>query len=198
MSRKKPQNNNKRSNSNTVRIIGGDWRGRKLPFVDAQGLRPTPDRVRETVFNWLQGQTHGTNCLDLFAGSGVLGFEALSRGAKSVTFIEKNKLVSTTIKANISLLNAQATLIQSDALSFLSETTDSFDLIFLDPPYRQGLLEKSLNIICDSESKLLNKNALIYLEHESEEHFDWNAFGLNILKQTKAGQVQSYLMITNN
>lgn len=200
MSRKKPQRNKQ---SNTLRIIGGEWRSRKLPFVDALGLRPTPDRVRETLFNWLQGYTHGANCLDLFAGSGILGFESLSRGAKTVTFVEKNKQVSTQLENNISLLSAQATLINTNAISYLSKTQDSYDLIFLDPPYRQGLLKQSLDIICDrncdQNKTLLNKNALIYLEHESEEIFSWEEFGLTILKQTNAGQVQSYLLrLTNN
>ncbi len=191
MSRKKPQ---KSKQSNTLRIIGGEWRGRKLPFIDAQGLRPTPDRIRETLFNWLQGYTHNSGCLDLFAGSGILGFEALSRGAKNVTFIEKNKQVSAQLESNISLLSANATLINTDALNYLSSTQSSFDLIFLDPPYRQGLLEQSLKVICQHDKKLLHKHSLIYLEHESEENITWETFGLTVVKQANAGQVQSYLL----
>lgn len=191
MPRKKPQKNKQ---SNTLRIIGGKWRSRKLSFIDALGLRPTPDRVRETLFNWLQGYIHDSSCLDLFAGSGILGLEALSRGAKNVTFVEKNKQVSSQLENNITLLSANATLIHNDAMSYLSNPPHSFDLIFLDPPYRQGLLKQSLEIICQPNNNLLNKNALIYLEHESEENFSWEELGLTVLKQTNAGQVQSYLL----
>ncbi len=128
MTRKKAQTNTRNGtnirsgkNSNTLRIIGGEWRSRKLPFVDAPGLRPTPDRIRETLFNWLQGNIHGANCIDMFAGSGALGFEALSRGAKDVIFIEKNAACVTQLNANLALLNTEAKVIQSDALSFLNQ-----------------------------------------------------------------------------
>ncbi len=199
MSRRKPPKN-KNSGTNTLRIIGGEWRSRKLPFIDAQGLRPTPDRIRETLFNWLQGSIHGANCLDLFAGSGVLGLEALSRGADQVVFVEKNKAVANQLKENLALLKADAEVHQevhqTDALEYLSAPSKPllFDLIFLDPPYREGLLEKVLKIICDQEQGFVSKNTLIYLEHETEESFDWSEFGLSILKQANAGQVKSYLM----
>ena len=121
MSRRKPQKNNKRSNTNTLRIIGGEWRSRKLSFIDAEGLRPTPDRIRETLFNWLQGTIHGANCLDLFAGSGVLGLEALSRGACQVTFVEKNKAVANQLKTNLDLLKSDAEVHNQDALAYLQE-----------------------------------------------------------------------------
>ena len=181
--------------SNTLRIIGGEWRSRKLPFVDAPGLRPTPDRIRETLFNWLQGSIHGANCLDMFAGSGALGFEALSRGAKGVIFIEKNPACAAQIKDNLALLNVEAQVIQSDALSFLNlieNPNKPLDLIFLDPPYRQGLIEKSLNYL--RNENLIDKDSLIYLEHEAEESFNWDDFGLQVLKQAKAGQVHSFLL----
>jgi 16S rRNA (guanine966-N2)-methyltransferase len=192
--KKHPKTKNKGKSSNTLRIIGGQWRSRKLPFVDAQGLRPTPDRIRETLFNWLQGEVRDARCLDLFAGSGALGIEALSRGAAEVTFIETNPAVVSQLKANLTLLKSDAPVAQDDALAFLAKQANEkpFDLIFLDPPYRQGLLEKSLLLI--SEHQLLNDNGLIYLEHESEEHFDWNKYGLNILKQAKAGQVSCFLL----
>ncbi len=189
--------NNKRGakSSNTLRIIGGEWRSRKLPFVDAPGLRPTPDRIRETLFNWLQGSIHGANCLDMFAGSGALGFEALSRGAKGVIFIEKNPACAAQIKDNLALLNVEAQVIHSDALSFLNlieNPNKPFDLIFLDPPYRQGLIEKSLAYLANEN--LIDENSLIYLEHEAEESFNWDDFGLQVLKQAKAGQVHSFLL----
>lgn len=186
------QNNH---NKNTLRIIGGDWRSRKLPFIDAPGLRPTPDRIRETLFNWLQGCVHDAKCIDMFAGSGALGFEALSRGASDVIFVEKNTNCANQIKENISLLKAQAKVVKSDALSFLKlieKPIKSFDLVFLDPPYRLGLIPKSLSYL--SNENLIDKNSLIYLEHEAEESFNWGDFGLEILKETKAGQVHCFLL----
>ena len=179
MPRKKPQKKNKLAKTNTLRIIGGEWRSRKLPFIDAQGLRPTPDRIRETLFNWLQGYIHGANCLDLFAGSGVLGLEALSRGAAQVVFVEKNKAVANQLKENLTVLKADAEVRQTDALDYLNSENIMQkwggvlpNIIFLDPPYRQNLLEQSLTILCDKSKGLINKNTLIYLEHESEESFD--------------------------
>ncbi len=223
MSRKKPQKNNKRSNTNTLRIIGGEWRSRKLSFIDAEGLRPTPDRIRETLFNWLQGRIHGANCLDLFAGSGVLGLEALSRGSAQVDFVEKNKAAAKQLESNLKLLKSDAKIHQEDALEYLQEYKTSsraeqdnvgakrrlpegrdyksskkrgggYNIIFLDPTNRQNLLEKTLKIICDKENGLVNENTLIYLEHESEESFDWDEFGLRVFKQDNEGQVKCYLM----
>ena len=201
MRKKKPQ---KKNNTNVLRIIGGDWRSRKLAFIDAPGLRPTPDRIRETLFNWLQGNVHGSRCLDLFAGTGALGLEALSRGASEVVFVEKSKAVATQLKANLDILKSSATVYHSDALAFLEKSTlqtqqtqldqqtQAFDIIFLDPPYRQDLLEKTLALI--NQQKLLHPNSLIYLEHEAENSFDWEKQGFKALKQAKAGQVNSVLL----
>lgn len=188
--KKKPQR--KTNQSNILRIIGGDWRSRKLAFIDATGLRPTPDRVRETLFNWLQGKVHGSNCLDLFAGSGALGLEALSRGAQDVIFIEKNKAVATQLKANLEILKSNSHVYQEDAIAFLKKQTQAFDIIFLDPPYRQDLLDDTLQLL--NQQKLLHQNSLIYLEHESENSFDWGKYSLKTLKQAKAGQVRSVLL----
>lgn len=157
--------------NNTLRIIGGEWRSRKLPFVDAPGLRPTPDRIRETLFNWLQGSIHGAYCIDMFAGSGALGFEALSRGAEDVIFIEKNVSCANQLKENLKLLNTNALVVQSDALSFSNVTVipeKAFDIVFLDPPYRQGLIEKSLEYL--SNQNLIDDNSLIYLEQIGRAH----------------------------
>lgn len=185
--------------NNTLRIIGGEWRSRKLPFVDAPGLRPTPDRIRETLFNWLQGSIHGAYCIDMFAGSGALGFEALSRGAEDVIFIEKNVSCANQLKENLKLLNTNALVVQSDALSFSNVTVipeKAFDIVFLDPPYRQGLIEKSLEYL--SNQNLIDDNSLIYLEHESEEQFEWKYLGFEVLKEAKAGQVDSFLLQMKN
>lgn len=196
MTRKKAQT--KGRNNNTLRIIGGEWRSRKLPFVDALGLRPTPDRVRETLFNWLQGKIHGANCIDMFAGSGALGFEALSRGANDVVFIEKNASCVTQLRDNLTLLKSDANVLQSDALSFLSlmqKPEKAFDIVFLDPPYRQGLIDKSLSYL--SNENLIDNNTLLYLEHEAEEAFNWDNYGLQVLRKTNAGQVHSSLLTKN-
>jgi len=190
--KRKPQRKN--NVSNTLRIIGGDWRSRKLTFVDAVGLRPTPDRIRETLFNWLQGKVHGSRCLDLFAGSGALGLEALSRGASEVVFVEKNKNVATQLKHNLEILSANADVHQCDALLYLNQPTQAFDIIFLDPPYRQELLQKALEQI--NQQKLLHKHSLIYLEHEAESHLDWQTFGFQVIKQSQAGQVNCFLLET--
>lgn len=198
ISRSKGNNTRGAKNKNTLRIIGGEWRSRKLPFIDAPGLRPTPDRIRETLFNWLQGNIHSANCIDMFAGSGALGFEALSRGAKDVIFIEKNPACVAQLKDNLILLNIEATVLQTDALDFLNQLEKpdtAFDIVFLDPPYREGLIEKSLLYL--TTENLIDNNSLVYLEHEAEENFDWNDFGLQILKQAKAGQVHSFLLKKN-
>jgi len=182
-------------NSNTLRIIGGDWRSRKLAFIDAPGLRPTPDRIRETLFNWLQGDIHGSYCLDMYSGSGALGFEALSRGASDVIFVEKNTACAKQLKENLTLLNSKADVINADALNFLDQTPkpkQAFDLVFLDPPFRLGLIEKSLEYL--RSENLIDEHTLVYLEHESEESFDWTRLQLHILKEAKAGQVHSFLL----
>ena len=208
--KKNPQKNNKRSNTNTLRIIGGDWRSRKLSFVDAEGLRPTPDRIRETLFNWLQGYIHGANCLDLFAGSGILGLEALSRGAVQVDFVEMNKAAAKQLESNLDLLKSNSKVHHQDALDYLQGHLQNYllnyksakkvgggknySIIFLDPPYRKNLLEKALKILCDKKNGLANENTLFYIEHESEEIFDWDEYGLKVLKEASAGQVKSFLM----
>jgi len=190
---RKKKHTKKSNHSNVLRIIGGDWRSRKLTFIDAPGLRPTPDRIRETLFNWLQGKVYGSRCLDLYAGSGALGLEALSRGANKVVFIEKSKAVATQLETNLAILKAKnARVYQDDALSFLNKQTSQFDIIFLDPPYRQGLLEKTLKII--KQQNLLHQHSLIYLEHEAEHTIDWESFELETLKQSKAGQVNCFLL----
>jgi len=188
--KQRPQKNKQ---SNTLRIIAGQWRSRKLQIIDAQGMRPTPDRVRETLFNWLQNDIHGARCLDLFAGSGALGLEALSRGAKEVVFVEKNKAVANQLTQNLEVLKSDVGVIQTDALDYLTAQAEPvFDIIFLDPPYRTNLLQASFDKII--ERKLITSNTLIYIEHESEESFNWNDQQMTVLKETRAGQVKSLLL----
>ncbi|MFT7109506.1 MAG: 16S rRNA (guanine966-N2)-methyltransferase [Psychrobacter glaciei] len=148
-----------------LRIIGGKWRSRMLPIADVEGLRPTTDRVRETVFNWLQPYLYGANVLDVFAGSGVLGFEALSREAASATLIEKNKLAIKNLNENAKTLGAQnISIIQTDALIWLTSCTEQFDVIFLDPPFNKGLLPDCINLINDNN--LVKTNSWVYIESE--------------------------------
>ncbi len=191
MARKKPQPKSKQSN--TLRIIGGQWRSRKLQIIDAEGMRPTPDRVRETLFNWLQNDIHGARCLDLFAGSGALGLEALSRGANEVVFVEKNKAVAHQLIQNLAVLKSETDVIHNNALDYLSSQSGTpFDIIFLDPPYRKDLLASSLELLI--EKKIIHTGTLFYLEHESEESYDWKSWGLATLKEVSAGQVKSFLL----
>ena len=153
--------------SNTLRIIGGSHRGRKLKFADVPGLRPTPDRVRETLFNWLAPLIPGARCLDLFAGSGALGFEAMSRGAREVVFVDSHSLAVKALRENIALLgDGSAEVIQSGALEWLSrQPAEPFDVVFLDPPFRQDLLEPCCQRL--DEAGWLASPAAIYLERES-------------------------------
>ena len=145
-----------------LRIIGGQWRSRRLRFPAVEGLRPTLDRVRETVFNWLQFDVAGARVLDAFAGSGALGFEALSREAKEVIFLEKNPAAAIQLKDNLKQLGAaNAQVWAGDALVWMEQNPAPFDLVFLDPPFNQGLLQPAL------ERLQLLSGALIYIEHEA-------------------------------
>lgn len=188
------RNNNDKTKaaSNTLRIIGGSWRSRKLNFISAPNLRPTPDRVRETLFNWLQSYIGNAKCLDLFAGSGALGLEALSRGASSVVFVEKHRAAAKQLEQNLALLKSENSVENTDAESYLLTADKPFDIIFLDPPFRKDFLPKILDSI--TEQQLLNTNGLVYLEHEKEQSYDWEIWGLSVLKETQAGQVKSYLL----
>ncbi len=126
--------------ANRVRIIGGQYRRRLLDFHDSTGLRPTPDRVRETLFNWLGQDLPGWTCLDLFAGSGALGFEAASRGARRVVMIERDAKAVSALEKNRALLDASAVdILRADALAWLASNREAFDLVFIDPPFDSGL-----------------------------------------------------------
>lgn len=175
------------------RVIAGKWRGRIIRFEDAEGLRPTTDRIRETVFNWLQPYLSNSVCLDCFAGSGILGFEAISRGAADVIFVEKNSETAKNLKDTVNLLKAgDATVVQADVISWLqsSKTTTSlnrgFDLVFLDPPFHSDLLAKSSALLVSNG--FLAEDAIIYVEHAVDEAVvlpdNWTC-----LKEKKSGQV---------
>ena len=165
--RKKTITNSRSSAQGQVRIIGGDWRGRKLPVLNGEGLRPTSDRVRETLFNWLQFEVPGANCLDVFAGSGALGLEALSRGAEKVTFIELSSPVAAQLKQNLSTLKAsQGEVVARDSVNYLAKTADqAYDIVFVDPPFHQGLMQQTVDALLQN-GWLKNSRAWLYLEQE--------------------------------
>lgn len=182
---------------NTLRIIGGSWRGRKLNFPDVDGLRPTPDRVRETLFNWLQPVIAGAHCLDLFAGSGALGFEALSRGAASVVMVERDGHAVQQLHENITLLKTSAAqVIQRDALDYLNAGRGDaapFDIVFLDPPYRQSLIDPCC--IALERGGWLKENSALFVEAERAlQTFAWPS-DFEHIRNKHAGQVGYHLAV---
>lgn len=155
---------------NEVRIIGGKWRGRKLRFPAVPGLRPTLGRARETLFNWLAPELPDARCLDLFAGSGALGFEALSRGAGAVTFVESDRKVAQALKDNAELLDASsAQLFTVDAKRFLTRAQPGWHIIFLDPPFASDAFGYALELI--AEHNLLHPDGLVYFERPRRQAF---------------------------
>jgi len=146
-----------------IKIIGGKFKGRKLKVVDMPDLRPTPNRLRETLFNIIQYDLKQANCLDAFAGTGALGLEAYSRGAKSVVFLETNIKIYQQLKKNLALFESNdLEVFPNNCLEYLSKTNKTFDIIFLDPPFKQNLWEQCCQLV--SERKLLEPGGLIYLE----------------------------------
>ncbi len=186
--RKKP------SGASRLRIIGGRWRGRLVEFDDVPGLRPTPDRVRETLFNWLTPHLPGARCLDLFAGSGALGLEALSRGAGEVVLVDANRRVVDTLKEQARRLGAeQARLVHADVLAYLDGPARPFDIVFLDPPYGQGLL-----IPCCERLEArgwLAPEARIYLEAERALGVPEVPANWEVIRSKHAGQVGYHLAV---
>lgn len=171
--KKKPQRNsssrasarNSGASSGVIRIIGGEYRSRKLPVLDAPGLRPTSDRVRETLFNWLQFDVAGARCLDCFAGSGALGFEALSRGAQAVTFLELSAANAAQLTRNLTTLGTTAEVVQTDALAWLTQPADQpYDVVFIDPPFHQALVEPTLQRLF--QHGYVGQHTRLYLEQE--------------------------------
>lgn len=158
--------------------------------ADQPGLRPTPDRIRETLFNWLASIVPGAHCLDLFAGTGALGFEALSRGARHVVMVEHNKQLVRRLEENKSTLDAgRAEIIHADAITWLGRTHTPFDIVFLDPPFHQGYVQKTCTL-------LTNKGHLAPAGHvytEAEQDAPFRVPGLKTIKQARAGQVECRL-----
>ncbi len=170
-----------------IRIIGGEWRSRLIDVSTVKGLRPTPDRVRETLFNWLGQDLEGLRCLDLFAGSGALGFEAASRGAASVTMIERDPVAWAALQANAKTLQASCVqIVRGDALKFADSAVQPFDVVFLDPPYRAGWIERMAPLL----PRLLTDEGQVYVEAEYNiEKID----RLTRIKHGAAGQVYYHL-----
>lgn len=177
-----------------VRIIGGRWRGRKLEFPDKMNLRPTHDRIRETLFNWLMQDIAGATCLDLFAGSGALGFEALSRGAEKVYFVEKDSETYAALKKNAEKFDKESAEIIFADLEKNPPTFEKkiFDIVFLDPPYNSSLIISSLNWLLEKD--VLKSNACLYLEMPKTDSpliFEGN---FRVLKSGATSRIQYYLL----
>ncbi len=177
---------------NKLRIIGGEWRSRQLHFADLPGLRPTPARVRETLFNWLQADIIGKRCLDLYAGSGALGFEAASRGAKSVTQVENNAEACRSLKDNaVALAASQIKIVHMDVLRYLAGDSEAYDLVFLDPPFAKNLAVPSCQWL--EEKGWLARHAKIYVETECKSDLTGLPENWQCLKSKIAGGVGYHL-----
>lgn len=173
---------------NRVRIIGGVWRSRLITFPDHRDLRPTPDRVRETLFNWLGQDLTGKTCLDLYAGSGALGFEAASRGAKRVVMVERERAALAALNASCALLSAaQVEVIRADALEFLRTDRSVYDVVFLDPPFAADVWTALLEML----PLRLAPNALVYRESGAKQAAP---AGWQMHKEGRAGQVSYQLL----
>ena len=178
----------KRPPSGHVRIISGLWRGRKLPVHDAQGLRPTTDRVKETLFNWLAQDIARAKCLDIFAGSGGLGFECASRQAAHVTMLELNQAAYHQLTNNIVSLQAtNITAIHTNALDYLQQAATPYDIVFIDPPFQQGLLAPVVTLL--EQQGWLAAQAMIYLECEKELELTNIPANWHLYREKTAGQV---------
>jgi 16S rRNA (guanine966-N2)-methyltransferase len=180
---------------NVVRIIGGEHRGRKLSFLPVGGLRPTPDRVRETLFNWLRDDIAGASCLDLFAGSGALGFEALSRGAGQLTAVEQNRAAFGRLQDNARLLRLddRTTLLHADAFRLIqSAAPRPFDVLFVDPPFADRRLDR----ICAAleDAGWVADGALVYLEQDRNAPWPCCPASWQMLREGQTGQSAQRLL----
>jgi 16S rRNA (guanine966-N2)-methyltransferase len=180
----------KHSRPGRLRIVAGKWRSRLLDIADVPGLRPTSERIRETLFNWLAPHIHGARCLDLCAGTGALGLEALSRGAHEVVFVEKSPLAVKTLRANAALLEAdRADVRQLDAMEFLRSGDDSaFDIVFLDPPFAADMLGDLCRLL--DEASLVRSGSLVYLEDDRARAPVELPEGWSLLRSKAAGNVR--------
>ncbi len=178
---------------NSVRIIGGGWRGRRISFPDVPGLRPTPDRVRETLFNWLQHDVAGARCLDLFAGSGALGLEALSRGAKELVFVEQSVAASRALQEQLVRLGGErrGQVVEMGAARYLRGAQPPFDIVFLDPPFGRDALAQYIPLL--DSGHWLKPGSWVYLEDEKTAGAPVLPAHWELLKSKSAGEVGYYL-----
>jgi 16S rRNA (guanine966-N2)-methyltransferase len=195
----RPSASSSRGKPHTIRIIGGDWKRTPLPVLDLDGLRPTPDRVRETLFNWLGQDLDGQRCLDLFAGSGALGFEAASRGAASVVMVERHPRAAQQLRANKDKLGARAIEVaEADALRLAAGLAPaSFDVVFLDPPFGDAaLFDRALALA----APLVARGGSLYVEAgiELEPHAHPALSGWEVARHGKAGAVHYHLLQRQN
>jgi 16S rRNA (guanine966-N2)-methyltransferase len=175
-----------------LRIIGGEWRGRKIRFPPVAAIRPTPDRVRETLFNWLQAEVVGSRCLDLYAGSGALGLEALSRGAREVVFVEVDPEVARHLATTLQGLQCgRGRVVRSDAGRFLKAPAEPFDIVFLDPPYADRALADTCRSI--ARGGWLKPGGLAYLEDAASAGPPELPPGWTLLRSKRAGEVGYHL-----
>ena len=178
--------------AHALRVIGGEWRGRRIRFPAVEAIRPTPDRVRETLFNWLQQDVRGSNCLDLYAGSGALGLEALSRGAASVVFVDADPVVARHLVATLSALGCdRGRVVVADATRFLAGPAKPFDLVFVDPPYAARALEGACRAL--DAGGWVRPGGLAYLEDRASEGEPVLPAGWTLLRSKRAGEVGYHL-----
>ena len=195
MSKRRNATRNIDSAPQQVRIIAGCWKGRNIPVIKKEDVRPTPNRVRETVFNWLQNSLPGSRCLDLFAGSGVLGIESVSRGAAHATIVDLDREIIALLKSQLELLETNAVdLICGDSFDYIANTEQQFDIIYLDPPFQKVDLKKLLDQV--NSANILKPHAQIYMEslpgqlpQELPPNWQWR-------RQSKASQVAYGLIAT--
>lgn len=179
-----------------VRIIAGQWRGRKIEFLDLKSVRPTPDRVRETLFNWLSPSIANARCLDLFAGSGALGFEALSRGAAYAVLVDNNARVCQQLKEQANILKTDHVhIVHREATQFIADNQDSFDIVFIDPPFNSDLAATLLQTLPNNPT--LKSNTAVYVEIPVSRHPQTPNLGSgwDIVRSGKTSQVY-YLLLT--
>ena len=178
-----------------IRLISGKWRGKKLPVKDKEGLRPTTDRTKETLFNWLMHDVRDANCLDCFSGSGSLAFEALSRFAKNALLLERDKQVAQQLRENLKALKIDnANVIETDSINYLQQTAaQQFDIVFVDPPFNKGLVHPCCLAL--EENGYLTQQALIYIEMEVQSAAVELPGNWQLLKEKSTGQVTYQLYL---
>lgn len=179
--------------SNRFRIIGGEWRSRRFMFPDTPELRPSPDRVRETLFNWLAPVIDGARCLDLYAGSGAIGLEALSRGATEVVFVDRDRAALAAIDAHLTTLSCDRGRIeQVDALAFIARDKRAYDIVFADPPFDRDLIPEVVSAL--ASSGVVKPGGMVYLESEAKVGAPALPDGWTLHRSGKAGRVGYHLL----